>query len=204
MPAPVPVVAIMSDAPRGNPGGLFRGKWRMEEESEDLRRQLTALLGLDPSAVTAEAARPQGRVQQLRAEQTAMGAQLTALGTFGPGMVKIGVRRRRATEDRVRELSDASVPLRFDTHALIFSRESVGVKTQLHVGLADQRVNKVNTRREFFQASSEQVRRPVQADRQETSTGYHETPEALERRAGDAHNQQHKRTLAASASRRLK
>ena len=60
--------------------------------------------------------------------------------------------------DRVRELGDASVPFRFDTHALVFSDDAVGLETRLHHEFADRRVNLVNVRREFFRASPAEVR----------------------------------------------
>jgi hypothetical protein len=41
---------------------------------------------------------------------------ISNLDAFGPGMVKTGMTRRLDPEDRVRELADASVPFRFDTH----------------------------------------------------------------------------------------
>jgi len=54
--------------------------------------------------------------------------------------------------ERVRELGDASVPFRFDVHALIFNADAVGLETTLHQRLAERRVNRVNLRREFFYA----------------------------------------------------
>ncbi|WP_245666067.1 DUF4041 domain-containing protein [Actinoplanes subtropicus] len=82
---------------------------------------------------------------------------ISNLGAFGPDMVKIGMTRRLDPEDRVRELGDASVPFRFDIHALIFSDDAVTLENRLHTALADRRVNKVNTRREFFYASPSEV-----------------------------------------------
>jgi hypothetical protein len=43
------------------------------------------------------------------------------IGAFGPQMVKIGMTRRLEPDTRIRELGHASVPFRFDTHALVFS-----------------------------------------------------------------------------------
>lgn len=59
--------------------------------------------------------------------------------------------------DRVRELGDASVPFRFDVHALFFSQDAVGVESDLHRTFEKQRLNKVNMRREFFRVTPEQV-----------------------------------------------
>jgi hypothetical protein len=50
---------------------------------------------------------------------------ISNIGSFGERMVKVGLTRRLDPMDRIRELSDASVPFNFDVHALFFSvRES--------------------------------------------------------------------------------
>jgi hypothetical protein len=57
-------------------GSSGAGKRRLEEENEQLRLQMTSLLGLDPAALTAEAARLHEHLQNLRAEQTSVETQL--------------------------------------------------------------------------------------------------------------------------------
>ncbi|MFC0529438.1 DUF4041 domain-containing protein [Phytohabitans kaempferiae] len=114
---------------------------------------------------------------------------ISNIGAFGPNMVKIGMTRRLDPEDRVRELGDASVPFKFDTHALIFSHDAVGLEARLHAALDKQRVNKVNTRREFFYADPAQVRDLLQEIAGQHLVAYHETPEALEWRASGTHKQ---------------
>lgn len=47
---------------------------------------------------------------------------ISNIGAFGPDMVKIGMTRRLEPMDRVVELGDASVPFRFDVHALFSTR----------------------------------------------------------------------------------
>lgn len=83
---------------------------------------------------------------------------ISNIGSFGEGVVKIGMTRRLDPMDRVRELGDASVPFTFDVHALHFSEDAVGVEAELHRRLADRRVNRVNQRREFFHAAPAKVR----------------------------------------------
>ena len=83
---------------------------------------------------------------------------ISNIGSFGDGVVKIGLTRRVDPDVRVRELGDASVPFRFDTHALLFSKDAVGIEASLHQRLADRRVNRINTRREFFYATPEEVK----------------------------------------------
>ncbi|BCJ37131.1 hypothetical protein Athai_46340 [Actinocatenispora thailandica] len=83
---------------------------------------------------------------------------ISNIGAFGQHMVKIGMTRRLDPTERVRELGDASVPFKFDTHALIFSSDAVSLETRLHQELAHRRVNQVNLRREFFYATPTEVR----------------------------------------------
>lgn len=82
---------------------------------------------------------------------------ISNIGAFGEDMVKIGMTRRLEPMDRVNELGDASVPFRFDVHALFYSDDAVATENMLHRHFADQRVNKVNLRREFFRVTPHQV-----------------------------------------------
>lgn len=83
---------------------------------------------------------------------------ISNVGAFGPGIVKIGMTRRLEPHDRIRELGDASVPFRYDTHALFFSKDALSLEAELHKTFADRRVNFVNERREFFFATPAEVR----------------------------------------------
>ena len=83
---------------------------------------------------------------------------ISNIGAFGDRMVKIGMTRRLDPMDRVRELGDASVPFGFDVHALFFSDDAVTLEADLHRRFASRRVNRVNTRREFFYATPAEVR----------------------------------------------
>jgi hypothetical protein len=104
---------------------------------------------------------------------------ISNLGAFGPRMVKIGMTRRLEPMDRVRELGDASVPFRYDVHAMIFSHDAVGLETSLHQRFAAQRVNWVNTNREFFYVTPSDVRDAL-VDLQGDLLTYVEDAEALE------------------------
>ena len=79
-------------------------------------------------------------------------------GAFGPNVVKIGLTRRLEPLQRISELSGASVPFRFDVHALFFSEDAVSLEQELHQHFADRAVNHANSRKEFFFASPAEVR----------------------------------------------
>lgn len=83
---------------------------------------------------------------------------ISNVGTFGPNVVKIGMTRRLEPHDRIRELGDASVPFRYDVHALFFSEDAIALEGELHKAFAHRRVNFVNERREFFFATPGEVR----------------------------------------------
>ncbi|WBL76037.1 GIY-YIG nuclease family protein [Bradyrhizobium xenonodulans] len=83
---------------------------------------------------------------------------ISNLGSFGEKMVKVGMTRRLDPMERIRELSDASVPFNFDVHALFFSNDAVGIENSMHDRLSGYRVNEVNRRREFFRATPLEVK----------------------------------------------
>jgi hypothetical protein len=82
---------------------------------------------------------------------------ISNIGAFGEDVVKIGLTRRLDPMDRVNELGDASVPFRFDVHALFFADDAVSIEGMLHQQFAEQRMNKVNLRREYFRATPAEV-----------------------------------------------
>ncbi len=104
---------------------------------------------------------------------------ISNIGAFGPAVVKIGMTRRLEPLDRVRELGDASVPFRFDVHALFFSDDAIALESELHKAFADRRVNFVNERREFFFATPAEVR-AILAEKVGGLLEFTEAPEALE------------------------
>lgn len=105
---------------------------------------------------------------------------ISNVGAFGERMVKIGLTRRLEPLERVQELGDASVPFRYDVHALIFSRDAVALERKLHHALADKRVNLVNLRREFFYATPADVRDLLKRFEGSQLLSFEEEPEAVE------------------------
>lgn len=86
---------------------------------------------------------------------------ISNLGSFGDNVFKVGMTRRLEPMDRIKELSNASVPFSFDVHSFIFSDDAVGLENMLHQELNSKRVNKVNLRKEFFQTSIEELEQLV-------------------------------------------
>jgi len=82
---------------------------------------------------------------------------ISNFGSFGGHVVKIGLTRRLDPMDRVRELGDASVPFKFDVHAMIFSDDAVSLENNLHQYFTERRLNLVNIRREYFYATPQEV-----------------------------------------------
>ncbi|MDO9044771.1 MAG: DUF4041 domain-containing protein [Methanobacteriaceae archaeon] len=104
---------------------------------------------------------------------------LSNIGSFGEDVYKIGVTRRDEPQDRVRELSNASVPFRFDTHVFIFSKEAFELERELHHRFDHKRVNKVNSRKEFFNITYDDVKKIVEENK-ELAHSFSDKPEAQE------------------------
>ncbi|MED3949487.1 GIY-YIG nuclease family protein [Priestia aryabhattai] len=92
---------------------------------------------------------------------------ISNLGSFGEDVYKIGMTRRLDPNDRVKELGDASVPFRFDTHALIFSEDAASLENALHKAFHHRRVNKVNNRKEFFHVTLQEIEDEVRQNHTE-------------------------------------
>jgi len=89
---------------------------------------------------------------------------ISNIGAFGEGIYKLGMTRRLEPMDRVDELGDASVPFRFDVHALVFSDNAPALEAKLHAHFAAGRLNKVNGRKEFFRADLKEIEAVIRAN----------------------------------------
>ncbi|WP_105300959.1 GIY-YIG nuclease family protein [Anaerococcus marasmi] len=84
---------------------------------------------------------------------------ISNIGSFGEEVYKIGVTRRLDPYQRIQELSSASVPFKFDVHAMIFSYQAYQLETELHRYFDSKRLNKVNNRKEFFNIKLEDIKK---------------------------------------------
>lgn len=86
---------------------------------------------------------------------------ISNIGAFGENIYKIGMTRRLNPQDRVDELGDASVPFNFDIHAMIFSDDAPALEAALHRAFEDRKLNMVNTRREFFNVTLDEIKEVI-------------------------------------------
>jgi len=138
---------------------------RLEKERAHIQNALTALLesGAESdseleaklAALDESIEKNDYRLANIRAGYVYV---ISNRGAFGSGIVKIGLTRRLEPLDRIRELSGASVPFRFDVHALFFSEDAVTLENELHHYFSDRAVNMANSRKEFFFATPAEVR----------------------------------------------
>jgi hypothetical protein len=84
--------------------------------------------------------------------------EISNRGAFGSNIVKIGLTRRLEPLERISELSGASVPFRFDVHALFFSEDAVSLENAMHQHFSDRAVNMANRRKEFLFATPAEAR----------------------------------------------
>ena len=106
---------------------------------------------------------------------------ISNVGSFGEEIFKIGVTRRDNPEERIRELSSASVPFKYDSHVFIFSKNAYDLENQLHKRFDNKRVNKVNMRKEFFRITMDDVKQIVEENKGAVHS-FVEVPEAEEYR----------------------
>ncbi len=167
-------------------------------EAEDAERARLAAQEALNRAIEDAAGRHEAELQTLR-DQLAVAeerlrratplAQLTRvghvyvisnIGSFGHGVFKIGMSRRKDPQERVDELGDASVPFPFDVHMMIRCDDAPALEAALHHTFRSRRVNRVNLRKEFFQVTVEEIVAAVQEHHGEVK--YVAEPEALQYR----------------------
>ncbi len=123
-----------------------------DKQIEDLKAKILELQGL-LSDVTIK----KDEISKLQNGKAGNVYIISNLGSFGDNIFKVGMTRRINPQDRIDELSNASVPFRYDVHSFIFSDDAVGLENKLHTILNDKRVNKVNLRKEFFYATLDEL-----------------------------------------------
>jgi len=137
---------------------LEKAREKLQTTHEDEKGELESkILVLEAQLKEAEAKEERAKSM---AEQTRRGHVyvISNIGSFGDEVYKIGLTRRLEPLDRVRELGDASVPFRFDVHAIILSEDAPALEAALHQRFNHARVNAVNRRKEFFRVSLDEIR----------------------------------------------
>lgn len=86
---------------------------------------------------------------------------ISNIGAFGENVFKIGMTRRLDPMERIDELGDASVPFKFDVHAMIFTENAPALEAALHKAFEDRKLNMINQRREFFCVTLDEIKAVV-------------------------------------------
>ena len=81
--------------------------------------------------------------------------------SLGKDVYKIGVTRRTSWENRVDELSNASVPFRFSPNCILFSENAFALETALHKEFDKYRVNKINKHKEYFKLPLKEIEKVI-------------------------------------------
>ena len=144
---------------------------KFTNEIEKIKEQMESALEAEKEALNAKILELQAKLSdvvvkkdniiQLQNGKAGNVYIISNLGSFGDNVFKIGMTRRINPQDRVNELGDASVPFKFDVHSFIFSEDAVSLEAKMHQILNDKRVNKVNSRKEFFYSSIDELEQLV-------------------------------------------
>ncbi|GJQ61077.1 MAG: chromosome segregation ATPase [Melioribacteraceae bacterium] len=157
-------------------------KMRLEMEKARAEEREAFESKLEDLAAKLKIAQEKNARAKSMAEQTKAGHVyiISNVGSFGENVYKIGMTRRLEPLDRVKELGDASVPFRFDVHAMIYSENAPELETSLHQAFTEKRLNFVNTRREYFHLEIDEIIELVKREHGEIE--FVKVPEAKEYR----------------------
>lgn len=175
---------------------------KYENEIEKLKEQLSASHSTEKDVLNARIIELQSQLASvvLKKEEISNLANgkagnvyiISNLGSFGENVFKVGMTRRLNPQDRIDELSNASVPFKFDVHSFIFSDDAVSLESKLHSLLDKKRVNKVNMRKEFFYTSLDELEQLVSSvdptaefNRTMLAEEFHQSQSAVENYTSD-------------------
>lgn len=125
---------------------------------------------------------------------------ISNVGSFGENVFKIGMTRRLDPMERINELGGASVPFNFDVHAMIFSDDAPKLEATLHRAFENEKLNMVNTRREFFRVRIEEIEKIVKAN-YDKSVEFIRTADAEQFRESEKMRERNRRFLPVNNNR---
>lgn len=141
---------------------LERAREHLADETDQERALSLAKINLLEEQLR-EAQERSARAKSM-AEQTRRGYVyvISNIGAFGEGVFKIGLTRRLDPQERVDELSSASVPFPFDVHAMCYSEDAPALEHALHKRFSSHRINAVNFRKEFFRIDLGEIQAAIE------------------------------------------
>ncbi|MBF2015796.1 MAG: DUF4041 domain-containing protein [Rivularia sp. T60_A2020_040] len=89
------------------------------------------------------------------------------IGSFGRDIYRICKTSRNQEDIYIREMNPAA-PFKFDVHCKIFSEDALDTLQRLHQRFDDKRVNIVNSRKDFFKVSIDEIEQAVKQIKKET------------------------------------
>ncbi|TAF06519.1 MAG: DUF4041 domain-containing protein [Nostocales cyanobacterium] len=93
---------------------------------------------------------------------------ISNIGSLGQNIYRICMTFRSQEDIYIREMNPA-VPFQFDVHFKIFSEDALDTLQNLHQRFDDKRVNKVNSRRDFFQVSIDEIEAAIKEIKRKNS-----------------------------------
>ncbi len=110
---------------------------------------------------------------------------ISNIGSLGRDIYRICITSRSQEDDYIRRMNP-TVPFEFDVHFKIFSEDALDTLQRLHQRFNDKRVNVVNSRRDFFKVSMDEIEQVVKEIKKKTGVlridVFEQAPQAYEYR----------------------
>lgn len=154
---------------------------QLEAQIEQLRQNLAEAISDKEDAISRSAMIKSGYIYVI-----------SNIGSLGRDIYRICMTKRSSNEDEYVRSMTPEVPFPFDVHFKFISEDASETLRQLHERFDAQRVNRANSRREFFSVSIDEIAQAIEEIKRKTgalkNVQYEKAPQALE----------YRRTLAAT------
>lgn len=179
-------------------------KIQYQQEIERIRLEMQQAVGIQLQEYQAKIQQLEKQVAQANSEEEKAVSRYQELnsGTIyiisnvdsfkDKEIYRIGMNRKNL-DGFINDINRA-VPFPFNVHAKIFSENGLDIEKRLHERFRDRRVNKLNTNREFFRVSLDEIKQAIYEISKETGDLKNIPPFEIFERVPSAH--EHHKTLS--------
>jgi hypothetical protein len=140
---------------------------QIEQVQSDKRKQLELKIQELERQVAEDRSDKENALSESRRLKSGYIYIVSNIGSLGRDIYRICITYRSREDEYIRDMNPV-VPFQFDVHFKIFSEDALDTLQRLHQRFDDKRVNIVNSRRDFFKVSIDEIEQAVKQIKKET------------------------------------
>lgn len=140
---------------------------KIEQTESEKRKQLELKIQELERQITKDRSDKENALSESKRLKSGYIYIVSNIGSLGRDIYRICITYSSREDEYIRDMNP-KVPFQFDVHFKIFSEDALDTLQRLHQRFDDKRVNTVNSRREFFKVSIDEIEQAVKQIKKET------------------------------------